>query len=492
MNVISSTGLNRMDNFSEPASQRVVGYAAGLGSQVRRWGTGLNRDPLAETLASHFGQTTRLAGPILMGHLSNFAMTTTTLLLFGWMGSGSLAAAGLAIRVAVSTNILAGILLVVGVVASSANGGRDTKRVSGVYWNGLYLAFALSVLSFIWMTVAPGLLAVLGQPPEVVAEAERILHILRWGEPANLLRLGLMRTMLPALGMTWILYALTPVSLLFYAIAGYALVSGFHGFAPMGVVGIPVALVGTIWLTALVMLAAVHFGPSRSLIPFTRIRWSLLWELFRTGLPIGTLQGVDGIFFLIATVVVGQFGAAALAAHQIALNFGTIAYSLAVSFGDAAALRISYRRGALVFRDARIAGFVGVTLGTVSMAAAGLVVLSFPNLFIGLFIDIADPRNAATLAASQSLVLFASLFIFADGVYGTGMGVLRGLGDNRYAMVVVIVVYWGIGLPLGAAYHLLVGFGIEEVWLGLATLQGLIGLVLIKRYAKVTRQDPNE
>jgi len=479
-----------MDNLTEPASQRVVGFSDGAISQVGGRGAVFDRNPCAESVATHFGQTTRLAGPILMGHLSNFAMTTTTLLLFGWLGSASLAAAGLAIRVAVSTNILAGILLVAGVAASGANGGRDAKRVSGFYWNGLYLALALSVLSFAWMTVAPGLLAVLGQPPEVVAEAERILHVLRWGEPANLLRLGLMRTMLPALGMTWILYALTPLSLVLYVVAGFGLVFGFSGLPPMGAIGIPVALVGVTWLTALVMLAAVHCGRSRSLIPFTRIGLSLLRELIRAGLPIGTLQGVDGIFFLIATVVVGQFGAAALAAHQIALNFGTIAYSLAVSFGDAAALRISYRRGALAFQDARVAGFVGVTMGTVSMAAAALVVLAFPNVFIGLFIDINDPGNAATLAASQSLVLFASLFIFADGVYGTGMGVLRGLGDNRYAMLVVIIAYWGIGLPVGAAYHLLVGFGIEEVWLGLATLQGLIGLVLIQRYAKVTRQDP--
>lgn len=479
-----------MDNVTEPASQRVVGFRDGAVSQVARPGIGCDRDSIAETVAAHFGQTTRLAGPILMGHLSNFAMTTATLLLFGWLGSGSLAAAGLAIRVAVSTNILAGMLLVVGVAASTANGGRDAQRVSGFYWNGLYLALPLSVLSFSWMTVAPGLLAVLGQPPEVVAEAERILHVLRWGEPANLLRLGLMRTMLPALGMTWILYALTPISLVFYVVTGFVLASGFDGLDPMGAIGIPVALVGTTCLTALVMLAAVHCGRSRTLIPFTRFRLSFLRELVRAGLPIGTMQGVDGIFFLIATVVVGQFGAAALAAHQIALNFGTIAYSLAVSFGDAAALRISFRRGALAFKDARLAGFVGVTLGTVSMAAAALVVLAFPDFFIGLFIDIADPGNSATLAASQSLVLFASLFIFADGVYGTGMGVLRGLGDNRYAMLVVIVAYWGIGLPIGAAYHLLLGIGIEEVWLGLATLQGAIGLVLIQRYAKVTRQDP--
>jgi MATE family multidrug resistance protein len=478
-----------MQNGTGPASERVDCFANG--AVLNRSGLWMRSgsQPLPETIASHLGQTTRLAGPILMGHLSNFAITTTTLLLFGWLSSGSLAAAGLAIRVAVSTNVLAGILLVVGVAASGANGGRDTGRVAGLYWNGFFLTLALSVLSFAWMSVAPGLLAILGQPPEVVAEAETILHVLRWGEPANLLRLGLMRSMLPALGMTGILYALMPVSLLLYVITGIVLVSGLGELPPLGAIGIPIALVGTMWLTALAMLAAVHCGRSRSLIPFTRIRLALLREMIRSGLPIGTLQGADGIFFLIATVVIGQFGAAALAAHQIALNFGTIAYSLALSYGDAAALRISYRRGAHAFTDARVAGFVGIGMGTVSMAVAALVVLAMPNLFIGFFIDIADPRNAATLAASQSLVLFASLFIFADGIYGTGMGVLRGLGDNRYAMLVVIVAYWGIGLPVGTAYQFLIGFDIEGVWLGLGILQGLIGLVLVRRYAQITQRD---
>nr|WP_267461372.1 MATE family efflux transporter [Aureimonas sp. SA4125] len=425
-----------------------------------------------------------------MGHLSNFAVTTTTLLLLGWLSADSLAAGGLAIRVAVSTNIMAGILVVVGVVASGANGARDAERVAGLYWNGLYLTLALSILSFAWMSVAPGLLRVLGQPPEVVTEAEAILDVLRWAEPANLLRLGLMRSMLPALGMAWILYALTPLTLVIYIGAGIALVSGFGGFPALGSLGVPIALVGTTWLTALVMLAAIHSGPSGTLIPFTRIKLALLRDMIRSGLPIGAMQGVDGIFFLIATVVIGQFGAAALAAHQIALNFGTVAYSLAVSCGDAAAMRISYRHGAGTFADARVAGFVGIAMGTVSMAVAALIVVAFPNVFIGFFIDITDPRNADTLAASHSIVLFACLFIFADGFYGTGMGVLRGLGDNRYAMLVVIVVYWGFGFPLGAAYHFLVGLDTRDVWCGLAAVQGIIGLVLVRRYAFVTRRDP--
>jgi MATE family multidrug resistance protein len=436
----------------------------------------------SERLSTHVTETLRLAGPISMGHLSYLAMTTATLILFGWHSADALAAGGLAIRVAVSTNILAGVLLVVGVAISEAQGGGQGYRVAGLYWNGLYLAAGLSVVSFLWMSVAPSVLALLGQPPDVVADAKGVLDIMRWGEPANLIRLGLMRAVLPALGLASILFALTPISIALYVGLALAMIGGHAGLPVFGWLGVPLAMVIVSWVVALVMIAVVHFGRSRRLLPFGRPPIGAMFSLLGRGVPIGVLQGVDGIFYLAVTLAIGQFGAAALAAHQIVLNFGTVAYALAASCGDAAALRISFRRGAQAFSDARLAGIVAVVMGIGSMGVVAIVVALMPMTFIGIFIDVAAPENAATMAIVLTLVPLSAAFIFTDGFYGTGMGALRGLNDNRFAMVAVVAAYWGVGLPLSYLLAWPAGLGARGVWIGLVCGVAAVGAVLVGRY----------
>ncbi len=431
-------------------------------------------------------ETISLAGPLAMGHLSHLAMSTATLVMFGWIGSDVLAAGGLAIRVAVSTNILAGILLVVGVAVSEARGAGASGGVASLYWNGLYLTLALSLLSFGWMTVAPGLLLALGQPPEIVAETERCLDVMRWAEAANILRLGLMRSILPVLGMAWILYALTPIGLALYTALGLSLVNGWAGLPEMGWIGVPIALVITNALTAVAMLSAVHLGPARRQVPFTGFDPAPLRTTLKAGFPIGVMQGVDGIYYLVITLVIGQFGAPALAAHQIALNFGGVAYALAASCGDAAALRIAFRRGARAYGEARTAGLVGIVLGVTSMGSVGVLLYVMPDPFIGVFMDLSDPANAETLAITRSLLLLSALFIIADGFYGTGMGVLRGHNDNRYAMKIVVCTYWGLGLPLGFLLSMGLGLEVVGIWCGLVAGPVTVGAFLMMRYNRLS------
>lgn len=432
--------------------------------------------------AAHVAETVRLAGPISMGHLAYLALTTATLMMFGWYSADALAAGGLAIRIAVSTNILAGILVVVGVMMAEAQGAGDGRRVARAYGDGLALVGILSVVSFAWMTVSPSVLSALGQDPKVVADAKAVLDILRWAEPANLIRLGLMRSALPALGLATVQVVLTPVSLALYIGLALALTHGAAGLPAVGWLGIPVAFVAVSWLGAIVMLAVVHAGPQRRLVSLACGSPRDLWAVFARGLPIGALQAIDGVYYLVLTLLIGGFGAATLAAHHVVMNFGMIAWALASSFGDAGALRISFFRGARALADSWRAGFVAAFLGVLSMAGAAALVALLPMTFIAVFIDIADPRNAETVAMSMVLAPLAAFFIFADGFYGVGMGVLRGLDDNRFAAVVTAAGYWLVGMPTAYLLGEVAGLGGVGIWIGIDAGVLLVGSILVGRF----------
>ncbi|WP_342362070.1 MATE family efflux transporter [Terrarubrum flagellatum] len=450
--------------------------------------TGVAEPPAARRpVHTHILETAHLAGPIAMGQLSKQLMQTATLVLFGVIHPQTLAAGGLAVRITVTTQILSAVLLTVGVSIAVAKGAGDARRVAALYWNGLYLSFLLSLLSFLWFSNAHLLLTALTLPPEVIADTQRCLDIMRWAEPANLITLGLMRGVLPAFGMARILYALTPASLVIYFVAAIAIAKGALGAPPMGWLGIPIALVATKWLAALAMLTMVHATNCRKHIPLGPPRVSVLGLMLRVGVPIGVVQALDTLFFFTTTLMIGRLGAAPLAAHQIVMNYGTITSSFAVSSGDAASLRIGYFRGKREFADARRAGFVGIVMSCVMTAIAAVCVGLFPDFFLGLFIDLHAPETQPIIAIARSLALMSIFWVLTDGVYVASLGLPRATDDNRFAMLVVPLVYWGLGLTTAYLLSSTLQLGLVGFWCAFVLALTVNALILIGRFAWVSR-----
>jgi MATE family multidrug resistance protein len=440
-----------------------------------------------QPIRTHVAEIAGLAGPIAMGQLSKQLMQTATLILFGMIHPATLAAGGLAVRITVSTQILSAVLLTVGVAVAIAQGAGDERRISALYWNGLYLSFLLSAVSFIWFSNAHLLLTALALPPEVIADTQRCLDIMRWAEPANLITLGLMRGVLPAFGMARILYLLTPLSLLIYVAAATALAKGAFGLPPMSWLGIPVALVASKWLAALVMLAMVHATRCRRHIPLAAPRLSVLGPMLRVGVPIGVVQALDTLFFFATTLMIGRLGAVPLAAHQIVMSYGTITSSFAVSCGDAASLRIGFFRGKHAFADARRAGFIGIVMSIVMTSTAAACVALFPDFFLGLFLDLKAPEAEPIAAVARSLAIVSILWVLTDGVYVAALGLPRATDDNRFAMLAVPFVYWGLGLSTAYALSSTMQLGLIGYWYAFVLALTVNALILIARFAWVSR-----
>ncbi len=89
-----------------------------------------------------------------------------------------------------------------------------------------------------------------------------------------------------------------------------------------------------------------------------------LRRILRLGGPIGGVAGALEIgVFVTAAAVVGLFGAAPLAAHQIAINFASITFMVPMGIGQAATVRVAAERGAGNPLAARRAAFVALGLG---------------------------------------------------------------------------------------------------------------------------------
>jgi MATE family multidrug resistance protein len=116
------------------------------------------------------------------------------------------------------------------------------------------------------------------------------------------------------------------------------------------------------------------------------------------------------------------------------------------------------------------------------MALMALVMITVPDLLIGVFIDASTPESRAVAQLAVGFLAFAALFQIFDGAQAVAGGMLRGLHDTRVPMIYAAFGYWGVGLPVGALLAFRFGFGGAGIWVGLSSGLAVVGMLLLARW----------
>ena len=125
------------------------------------------------------------------------------------------------------------------------------------------------------------------------------------------------------------------------------------------------------------------------------------------------------------------------------------------------------------------------------MLMTAAVFLAVPRGLIGLYIDIAAPANAPTLAIALTLLPIAALFQVFDGAQAVALGALRGLKDTHVPMAICFLGYWIIGLSAGSLLGFALGYGAVGLWIGLALgLATTSTLLTLRFHAQAGRLPP--
>ncbi len=177
-----------------------------------------------------------------------------------------------------------------------------------------------------------------------------------------------------------------------------ALILGWSAFPRLGVVGAGAALVTYYTAGSLVLLG--YLGSGRSLVRLSvaglRLRWALLWDVLRVGLPgsLNTIQANLTVVFL--TGLVGPFGTFALAGYGMGARLEYLQIPLVFGLGSALVTMVGTNVGAgQVARAQRIA-WVGAAMAGAVTGGIGLVAAVFPHAWLGLFSHDPDVLSAGT------------------------------------------------------------------------------------------------
>lgn len=419
-----------------------------------------------------------LALPVIIVQVGMMAMGVVDSLMVGRVSPAALAAVALGNLYFWGLSAFGiGVLMALDPVVAQAVGARDEPAVTRAVQRGMLLAVGLSVPSSLLFLTAEPILALLGQPADVVpvagGYAVRVMPAVFPFYAFLVLRQSLqaMKRMRP------IVVAIILANLLNVAL-NWVLVFGKLGFPAMGAFGSAWATSASRWLMALGLLALAwpQLGPYLTRIRGDVVRPRPLARMLALGSPIGIQFQLEFGAFGVIALLMGRLGTAAVAAHQVAINLASLTFMVPLGISAAAAVLVGHGVGRGDAPEARSAARAALTWGAGFMALMAVLFLALPGELVGLYTP-----DREVLALGSALVSLAGLFQVFDGIQVVSAGILRGTGETRPPMLINVLGFWLVGIPVSLALAFGAGLGPRGLWWGLvAGLAAVAGLLLLR------------
>ena len=422
----------------------------------------------------------RLALPIVMGLAASTLIGVTDTLMLAPLGPVPLAAVGLTGAVAVPFYaVIYGLLSALSVRIGAAHGAGAARDIPAILRNGLALGAVVGIAAAGLMAALLPLLPLLNQPAEVLAALPGYwLLISAFLIPYSILTA--FKSAFEAVDRPWLGTAFAFLAVAINVPLNYELIWGIGPLPELGLTGAGVA---TVMAEGLALLAAFLWWGYAPSMRRLRLRRALsrqdIGATFREGAPLGAMYVVESASVGVATLMIGTFGAVALAGNQVAQSVGSVLYMVPLGMAGAVAIRVAQERGA-----GNLAALRPIALASVGAALVWLTVAALVLALRGETIArlVTDEPEVAALAALIFLA-FAPMQI-SDALQSAMLGALRGLSDTVWPAAVSAIAYWLVALPLG--WLLAQWIGPAGVWAGFIPALAGAGAALTWRFWRAT------
>lgn len=439
---------------------------------------------------TELGATLRLAAPLAAANLLQMLVYAIDVIFVARLGETALAASSLATTLfGLMMWCLIGLTgacapLIAAEIGRRAHAVREVRRSVRM---ALWLAVGTGALAMVVSANGEALLLLSGQDAEVARRAGAFLAILLWATIPNIMA-GVLRNFVSALGRPVFATVITGLAILVNALGNYVLVFGNWGAPALGLDGSAISSV----ITAFVMLGAYALAirMDRRLRRYRlfgrwwRPEWTRLRDLLRIGLPISLIIMAEGGLFSSAAFLMGLLGQAELAGHTVALQVAALAFQIPFGVGQAATIRVGYHYGAGNVAAITAAGKAALVVAVSYMIVPAALMILAPRFVLSLYVDPADPANAAMVGHAVGFLAIAAAFQLFDGLQAVLAGTLRGLQDTRMPLILALIGYWLIGFTTSVVLGFFSPLAGNGIWLGLAAGLIVVSLLLGRRWQR--------
>ncbi len=425
--------------------------------------------------------------PAVFSQLAQMATGFIDTIMSGHYSAEALAA------VAIGTSLLhpvmiffLGLFLAFNPITAHFYGANKNKQIKTHFHASIVLALLCSPLAVLILLNSAFVLDLLNIDPQISLLAMDYLTATQWGMPALLIFFAL-RFCNEGMFATLPVMIITIGSIPFNALFNYWFIYGGLGVSEMGAVGVGYATALT-WLVMLLGIVSytlftkkykqLHLFKDLKLPEFSEIR-----SIFTLGIPIAITLGFEVSMFAAVSLMIARYPVEVMGAHQIALNIASLTFMIPLGLSQAITARVSYFSGKKETENMRLAGNTGIITCVIIMIMSSTIMLTFPQFLVSIYTP-----NVQLIEMASSLLVFAALFQFSDGIQVSSAGSLRGLHDTKIPLLITAISYWLIGFPAGYYLAEYRNYNIDGYWIGMIIGLTVAAILLLSRWFKISKK----
>ena len=284
------------------------------------------------------------------------------------------------------------------------------------------------------------------------------------------------------------------MSILILLITAYALIFGQWGMPKLGVAGLGYAI--TAQYLFFFIFTSVFFYVEKSFKKFELFRYRVhqhkehFFQMAKIGWPICVQMGGEMLSFFVSSIMIGWISLTALAAFQVVNQYYCLIVIPIFSLSQASGILVGHARGSQQFQDIKQFGHGSILLALMAGLFVTSLFLLFPDNLASFYIQIHNSANKSLLDLITVLFMIIAFSQLFDSCRNVFIGLLRGLFDTRFPMLISLFSIWIIGMPLSYVLAFSFHFGAPGFVFG-----GLIGMltgvsIMAYRWQRLTQQYP--
>ena len=327
-------------------------------------------------------------------------------------------------------------------VAQYQGAGQD-HRIGPAVWQGIYISLIGGAVLLALVPPAGAFFRFVGH--EASIRDNEIVYF-------RLLCLGAMPVIASAAvagffsgrGQAWPVVWVNVLVTAINSVLDYALIFGHWGFPELGIRGAAIATISASSAQIIVyvaLLARPEYNLRYGSLAGWRFERALFVRLVRFGLPSGLQFFIDMIGFSIFILFMGRLGTIPLAATNIVIGVSTLAFLPMIGLGIAVSVLVGQSLGRNRADLAERSVYSGAQMAFIYMLTIAALFVFAPDIFLRPFEAQANAQSFAEVRLIAIVALrFVAVFSLFDALNIVFSAALKGAGDTRYIMFVVLLV----------------------------------------------------
>ena len=407
-----------------------------------------------------------IALPIAAQNFITFTVSLADSLMLGKVGEVALSGANLANQLFFILMIVTfGVTSAAMVFASQYWGKDDIYSMKRIITIMLRLAAVISVIaSALAICIPETVMSWYSDDPEVIAAGASYLRIIGWAYPFYSIT-NAMASVLRSAHIVKISIVIYLSSLIVNVSLNWILIFGNLGAPEMGIRGAAIATACARVVEFIILIIYLAFFEKKIHYTFKDLFVPVknyLNAFLKTGAPVVLNEAVWSIGTSVLSMIIGHISTEFVSANSIANIIWQCVWVVVSGMGNATSVVIGNAIGRgenreLVLNKAKTIVLLSAVMGVIS--AVLLIIIRGPVIN---FYEVSEQTKAL---AYDLIVSYAIIIVFQSMSVQYVVGIFRGGGDTKTAMLVDVLFLWAVAIPLGAITGLVLGWAPPFVYI---------------------------